>query len=226
MKAVLRNESGLLVAVVCLAVLFCEGGCSFFVRSDGGLTVDANATCGEGETCTDGRLNVVALAADITELSQEAAITVDGEGSDWAGMLPLVRDPVGDSLCAGADLVAVFAARDHDFVFWRVDMDGPPLGEVEILFADTAYGEAQHQVLHRVDSVDGASVIRTAARGGEWEQEPEGDGYAAAGEVLEGRIPLHLFSSPSYALITVRAFAQGSAAACDEAAGEGAYVMW
>jgi hypothetical protein len=49
-------------------------------------------------------------------------ITVDGDGSDWAGLSPAVTDPTGDSTSTdpGADIVAVYLAHDDAFLYIRI----------------------------------------------------------------------------------------------------------
>jgi hypothetical protein len=216
-----RGESLRLILLVSLALLFCEGGCSFFVRSDGGLTVDANATCGNST------VGAASLTTGQSMALGERTITVDGEGSDWEDREPLILDGEGDSLCGpGADLAALFLASDHDSVYWRVDGVDAAGTRIVIVFTDVEYGTEQHRVRHEVAGMGTESHLSAAFRDEEWELEHSGPEFAASGEVMEGRVPLHLFRSRIYDLISVSVFQDGVPAACDEGSGEGEYAMW
>jgi hypothetical protein len=215
-----RGESLRLILLVSLALLFCEGGCSFFVRSDGGLKVDANATCGNS-TQEAASLNGVSV------IMVERTIIVDGEGSDWEDMEPLILEKEGDSLCGpGVDLSALFLARDSDALYWRIDGVSVVGTDVEIVFRDHEYGAEHHRVRHEVAGMGTESHLSAAFRDEEWDPEDSGPEFAAAGEVVEGLVPLHLFRSRVYDKISVRLFQDGFPAPCDEATREGEYAMW
>ncbi len=58
----------------------------------------------------------------------EAAITVDGNVSDWNGIYPVVSDPLNDNLLdySGADIAAVYAAYDDVWLFVRIELTEAP----------------------------------------------------------------------------------------------------
>lgn len=71
-----------------------------------------------GDTVTIGALNF-----------PRATITVDGAGADWAGIAPLIDDPVesaeaGAQIPPGQDITAVYVAADDAYVYWRIDLAG------------------------------------------------------------------------------------------------------
>jgi hypothetical protein len=221
-----RLESLRTVLLVFLALLFCEGGCSLFVRSDGGLTVDANATCGNGTTFQSDTLHAAALATGLAYSIPERTIAVDGQGSDWNGTEPVILDATGDSLCVpDIDLVRLYLARDHDAVYWRLDTEGAVPATAVIVFSDMEHDALQQGVRHEVAVPGQESVLSTAVREEDWDEEGTGPGYAAVGEVIEGRIPLHLFRSRVYGLVSV-GLADEHPTTCDEAARQGELVMW
>lgn len=60
-------------------------------------------------------------------------ITIDGDDADWAGIPPVVEDPVGDeepeyAAIPGTDLANVYMARDDTYLYFRMTMhDGDPV---------------------------------------------------------------------------------------------------
>jgi hypothetical protein len=225
---ILRNEKALLPLVAMLSFLFCEGGCSWFVRSDGGLLVNVNATCEDRPVCVAAASTTQTHSAAL----QTGRIELDGDPSDWSGVQPLLLNAEGDERCeSGTDLTAVFMVRSEDGLFWRVDGADIRTETLEIVFSDHEFGREGHKVRHRVFGplTPGESAVQsslsTALPGVDWEAEDDGLGFAAAGETVEGFIPLHLFRSPVYRLIAVRASADGDRA-CDEVFGIGEYGVW
>jgi hypothetical protein len=225
---IFRNEKALLPLVAMLSFLFCEGGCAWFVSSDGGLLVNVNATCPDRPAC----VAVASIASTHSAALQARAIELDGDPSDWSGMQPLLLDAEGDSRCgSGTDLTAVFMVRSEDGLFWRVDGADVRTETLEIVFADHEFGHDGHRVRHRVFGLlaPGESAVQsslfTALPGVGWEPEFAGPGFASAGETVEGFIPLHLFRSPAYQLIAVRVSPDDDRA-CDEVYGTGEYVVW
>ena len=61
-------------------------------------------------------------------VEKSAQMRVDGKTDDWDGIGPVIRDPVADGLPAvsqpGADLVAVYAARDWHRLYFRIAIRG------------------------------------------------------------------------------------------------------
>lgn len=78
-------------------------------------------------------LTVSTQAADGVTIGQitfpRAVITIDGDGADWAGIAPIITDPresalSGTTLSPARDIVAVYAAADDNYVYWRIDVAG------------------------------------------------------------------------------------------------------
>lgn len=90
---------------------------------------------------------VYAMAAAPPPASYFAHITVDGDGADWAGIPPLVKDASADYITNGAfadiaayDVTNVYVANDEEHVFVRLDLRGavdPTYYGVYMLYVDT-----------------------------------------------------------------------------------------
>ncbi|MEO7717260.1 MAG: hypothetical protein ABIY70_13755, partial [Capsulimonas sp.] len=56
----------------------------------------------------------------------DGQIRLDGDSSEWTGLAPVAMDPVGDSVVrafqASADITRIFAARDSQTLFVRMDV--------------------------------------------------------------------------------------------------------
>lgn len=66
---------------------------------------------------------------------EEGRIKVEGKREDWEGIRPAILDPARDlatsALIPGADFVRVYAARDRNHLFLRLDLSGKASREVE-----------------------------------------------------------------------------------------------
>jgi len=61
-----------------------------------------------------------------------ATITVDGNGDDWAGISPLLTDPVGDGgTYGGLDIIAIYMAHDAQRIYFRIDRQSDALAPNE-----------------------------------------------------------------------------------------------
>jgi LmbE family N-acetylglucosaminyl deacetylase len=76
-------------------------------------------------------------------------ITVDGHANDWRGIPPAIEDPTEDSpkvaAAAAADIAAVYAVRDRQRFFVRVELRGPisPVVDYEVRLHWLAKGKVE-----------------------------------------------------------------------------------
>ncbi|MGR5540549.1 hypothetical protein ACPV5V_18390 [Vibrio campbellii] len=54
----------------------------------------------------------------------EKTITIDGTISDWQGVTPILKDPIGDINKSAVDLTAVYVAKDSQYIYVRMDKAG------------------------------------------------------------------------------------------------------
>lgn len=68
------------------------------------------------------------------------SITIDGDNSDWEGLVPVVTDPAGDedsqyATVPGTDLANVYMARDDTYLYFLMTMhDGDPVQDPQTLY--------------------------------------------------------------------------------------------
>ena len=118
---------------------------------------------------------------------------MNGDPKDWAGLIPVALDPSGDSVMrafqSSADIVRVFACRDHRFLYVRMDMDRAVSPEVAYTLTlrpitpNTAQPPAQ--ILTLVPGPAGHSAPLPGIPGAS---------YAWRGSLLEAALPLSAIS--------------------------------
>ena len=65
------------------------------------------------------------LLFSLIPVCQAVTITVDGDGSDWAGVSPILTDPTGDE-SSEIDIITCSITDDGSMVYFKMDLvDGP-----------------------------------------------------------------------------------------------------
>jgi len=153
-------------------------------------------------------------------------ITVDGQPGDWAGISPILTDPSGDSTCgAGTDIIALYLARDDQYLYWRMDTadgqfsyDGQdtPRGP-EVTFYSISGGQAVSGVSASLPGDPGVASISFLAPPSDWVHLATCPRWGKAVQVAEGKIPLNLFNGFTLNTLHTGYRSGVGAAFCDEA---------
>ena len=123
--------------------------------------------------------------------TQVATITVDGDPSDWASILPAYIDLKRDTKCKNkeTDLKSIYTAMDQYYVYIMVETYAKSFGDSVVLELDFQY---DFQNIHtNIDSIRGLSAWVNGEyfeiSGADW----------AWGQVMEAKIPLSELGNPS-----------------------------
>jgi len=166
-------------------------------------------------------------------------ITVDGTGTDWTGISPIIEDKQNDTACGddgeGSDLKAVYLAKDDQYLYWRIDT-----WSGAFQFEEGEFGRGPGIVFYEPSGLRGIehsimggpnnwSINKRYSSEGNWvnlinnynnlNSDEYGEiGIVARGEnVAEGKIPLGLFSDLDINFILAW-YHEGTAnVLCDEA---------
>ena len=135
-------------------------------------------------------------------------ITADGDPADWAGADTLVTDPQGDDspTQTGADVMALFVARDVNNLYLRMDLwddvnmnfrngPSPYHGRYTFRLDNDGPYDRMHLTIAYEDSVQSWSLEEPGPN------DPPGlagpDYVGVSGSVIELRVPLDLIGNPS-----------------------------
>ncbi len=125
-------------------------------------------------------------------------ISVDGDGSDWQGIEPLVTDPEGDAPAKDDDLKAFYATNDREYLYLMFECCGEsPRLQCDIPIDIDGDGEKDYVVLLRPPGVLGGPGMHLCKYP---KCEPETritEDIAAFDTVMEARIPLVAIGSPN-----------------------------
>ena len=82
-------------------------------------------------------------------------ITVDGEVSDWDGLMPLITDPEGDQTGGPEeDIKAVYVANDAECLYFRMELYTEVPEGVEV-FGETNFDGEEYAYIFFIDSIPG-----------------------------------------------------------------------
>ena len=130
-----------------------------------------------------------------------ANITVDGNTSDWAGILPALIDRAGDVYMGppGSDITALYLARDSTRAYLRIDAgNGPPDSSStwRVSFYTNYFAYAGDRFVD-ID-IDTCTVkeYTCSTSGGCWTNVASG-AVAVQGSVIEASVPFSALNPPS-----------------------------
>ncbi len=140
-------------------------------------------------------------------------ITVDGQIGDWAGIEPVLNDPAKDTIIremeAGGDLLQLFAARDPDRLYLRLDVRGSvPAFVTYLIRLRPLAARGAARPLDLLAEIPGPTLrLREANQvSGGWAPPPPGMAVAFADRTLELSLPLELLGRPEEVFVGVESW--------------------
>ena len=152
-------------------------------------------------------VNVVELNFDFPFSIPNATITIDGKADDWAGIVPILNDSMGDSTCgSGTDIKDVYLAMDGEYLYWRMDTssgiykfnDSNAVGPDIRFYNMKSDGSLSNDIMFQMIGGGDNYSITTKDSSGNWTSYDPGSGYGQISDIAEGKIPLSLFSDNLY----------------------------
>lgn len=131
--------------------------------------------------------------------SMKMMLQVDGSGTDWAGIQPIIENPKGSSKLGtpGTNLKAVYAVADAKYLYVMIETWGKPDPSNNYIFPVDLNGDGDWDYSFGFNTNDAWWYDLRTAPNGQWNQEMPLDATYAVGDVAEIAIPMEMMGNPT-----------------------------
>jgi predicted metalloprotease with PDZ domain len=122
---------------------------------------------------------------------------IDGSGSDWVGVQPIIENPKGSSKLAGTNLKTVYAVADANYLYVLIETWGNPDPGNNYVFPVDLNGDGDWDYSFGFNANYAWWYDLRTAPNGQWNNEMALDATYAVGDVAEIAIPLEMMDNPA-----------------------------